>query len=89
MPIHIRANKEDFAPTVLLVGDPARAVRISQMLADPTIVNSRGIEVDVIGIPAEADGGRHAETLVEAVDVFGRCGQEGNRQGSGQIAHCA
>ncbi len=44
MPIHIRANKEDYAPTVLLVGDPARAVRISQMLGDPKIVNNnRGL----------------------------------------------
>ena len=44
MPIHLRANKEDYAPTVLLVGDPARAVRISQLLTDPKMVNkNRGL----------------------------------------------
>lgn len=44
MPIHLRANKGDYAPATLLVGDPARAVRISQMLADPETVNeNRGL----------------------------------------------
>jgi glycosyltransferase involved in cell wall biosynthesis/GT2 family glycosyltransferase len=39
--------------------------------ADPAVVNSRGIEVDEIGIPAERDGGREADTLVGWVEVFG------------------
>jgi DeoD family purine-nucleoside phosphorylase len=44
MPIHLRANKEDYAPVVLLVGDPARAVRISQLLNDSKMVNkNRGL----------------------------------------------
>jgi DeoD family purine-nucleoside phosphorylase len=44
MPIHLRANKGDYAPTVLLVGDPARAVRISQSLTDAKMVNkNRGL----------------------------------------------
>lgn len=44
MPIHLRANKEDYAPTVLLVGDPARSVRIHQMLKDSKMVNkNRGL----------------------------------------------
>jgi len=44
MPIHLRAKKEDYAPTTLLVGDPARAVRISQTLTDSKMVNkNRGL----------------------------------------------
>ncbi len=44
MPIHLRANKEDYAPTVLLVGDPARSVRVSQMLKDSKMVSkNRGL----------------------------------------------
>ena len=44
MPIHIRANKEDYAATTLLVGDPARAVRIGQMLESGKMVNkNRGL----------------------------------------------
>jgi DeoD family purine-nucleoside phosphorylase len=44
MPIHLRANKEDLAPTTLLVGDPARAVRISQFLTDAKLINkNRGL----------------------------------------------
>lgn len=39
--------------------------------ADPLVVNSRGIEVDVLGIPAESDGGRHADALIGATEVFG------------------
>jgi glycosyltransferase involved in cell wall biosynthesis/GT2 family glycosyltransferase len=39
--------------------------------ANPAIVNSRGIEVDRIGIPAESEAGREADTLGDAVDVFG------------------
>ncbi len=44
MPIHIRAEKGDYAPTVLLVGDPGRAERISQLLKDSKPVNkNRGL----------------------------------------------
>lgn len=39
--------------------------------ANPAVVNSRGIEVDELGIPAESEAGREAETLVRAVEVFG------------------
>ena len=44
MPIHLRANKGDYAPTTLLVGDPDRAVRVSQMLTESNLVNkNRGL----------------------------------------------
>ncbi len=44
MPIHIRAKKEDFARTVLLVGDPARAEKISSILENSRLVNkNRGL----------------------------------------------
>jgi len=39
--------------------------------ADHSIVNSRGIEVDVVGIPAESGAGREAERLAGPVEVFG------------------
>ncbi len=39
--------------------------------ADPSVVNSRGIEVDVAGIPAERDAGRRADGAVETTEVFG------------------
>ena len=39
--------------------------------ADPSVVNSRGLEVDVLGIPFESGAGREAETLSEPVEVFG------------------
>lgn len=39
--------------------------------ANPAVVNSRGIEVDAIGIPAESDAGREAGALAGPVDVFG------------------
>jgi DeoD family purine-nucleoside phosphorylase len=44
MPIHLRAEKDDYAPTVLLVGDPGRAEIISKVLEDPKCVNrNRGL----------------------------------------------
>ncbi|TET21704.1 MAG: purine-nucleoside phosphorylase [Candidatus Cloacimonadota bacterium] len=44
MPIHLRADKEDYASTVLLVGDPGRAEKISTMLKNTKLVNSnRGL----------------------------------------------
>ena len=39
--------------------------------ADPSVVNSRGIEVDALGIPAERDAGLEAVDLAGPVDVFG------------------
>lgn len=44
MPIHLKANKGDYAPTVLLVGDPGRADRISKLLDKTRLVNdNRGL----------------------------------------------
>jgi GT2 family glycosyltransferase len=39
--------------------------------ADPAIVNSRGIEVDELGIPSERDAGRRGDRLADAVETFG------------------
>ena len=39
--------------------------------ADPSIVNSRGIAVDAVGVPAESDAGREASDLAGPADVFG------------------
>ncbi len=44
MPIHLRANKGDYASTVLLVGDPGRTERISQIFKNSKPVNkNRGL----------------------------------------------
>ncbi len=44
MPIHLRANKGDYASTVLLVGDPGRTEKISQILKNSKPVNeNRGL----------------------------------------------
>ncbi|MGB9720135.1 MAG: purine-nucleoside phosphorylase [bacterium] len=44
MPIHLRANKGDYAKTVLVVGDPQRAEVISQRLSNAKLVNkNRGL----------------------------------------------
>ena len=44
MPIHLRAEKEDYAPTVLLVGDPGRSTQIAQMIENAKVVNEhRGL----------------------------------------------
>ncbi|MDQ3380886.1 MAG: glycosyltransferase [Actinomycetota bacterium] len=39
--------------------------------ANPDVVNSRGIEVDEIGIPAESEAGLRAVALAKLTDVFG------------------
>lgn len=44
MPIHLRANKGDYADTVLVVGDPDRAEVISKKFSDCKLVNkNRGL----------------------------------------------
>lgn len=44
MPIHLKANKGDYASTVLLVGDPGRADRIGKLLDKTRLVNdNRGL----------------------------------------------
>lgn len=44
MPIHLRANKGDYASAVLLVGDPGRAEVISKILKNSKLVNkNRGL----------------------------------------------
>jgi len=44
MPIHIKANKGDYAQTVLVVGDPGRAERIAEILKNSKSVNkNRGL----------------------------------------------
>jgi purine-nucleoside phosphorylase len=44
MPIHLKASKGDYAPTVLLVGDPRRADRIGKLLDKTRLVNdNRGL----------------------------------------------
>lgn len=44
MPIHLKAKRGDYAPTVLLVGDPGRAETMSTMLKSARLVNrNRGL----------------------------------------------
>ncbi len=44
MTLHLRANKGDYAETVLLVGDPGRAEKISQLLKNTKLVSkNRGL----------------------------------------------
>jgi DeoD family purine-nucleoside phosphorylase len=44
MPIHLKAHKDDYASTVLLVGDPTRAEKIGEILKNSTLVNkNRGL----------------------------------------------
>ncbi len=44
MPIHLKVKKGDYAPTVLLVGDPGRAETMSTMLRNVRLVNkNRGL----------------------------------------------
>ncbi len=43
-PIHLRANPEDYAPVVLLPGDPQRTTYISELTDSPRVVNEyRGL----------------------------------------------
>ena len=44
MPIHLKVNKDDYARTVLVVGDPARAELIQKLFKNPRLVNkNRGL----------------------------------------------
>jgi GT2 family glycosyltransferase/glycosyltransferase involved in cell wall biosynthesis len=70
------AVEEGFVGAVLRAAasapeDVASLVPDVRFAAAPSIVNSRGIAVDRVGIPAEADAGRRAEALVAPVEVFG------------------
>lgn len=67
---------ENFVGTMLdtarsAAPDVACLVPDIRYAANPSVVNSRGIEVDEIGIPAESDAGRQADTLAGLVEVFG------------------
>jgi GT2 family glycosyltransferase/glycosyltransferase involved in cell wall biosynthesis len=67
---------EGFVGTMLqaareAASDVACLVPDIRYAADPSVVNSRGIEVDAVGIPAESDAGLLAAELDEAVEVFG------------------
>jgi DeoD family purine-nucleoside phosphorylase len=44
MPIHLRAEKDEYASTVLLVGDPERSTQVSRMIDNAKLVNdNRGL----------------------------------------------
>ena len=67
---------EDFVRTMLDAAhhaspDVACLVPDIRYASNPSVVNSRGIDVDEIGIPAESDSGREADVLTETVEVFG------------------
>lgn len=50
--------------------DVAALVPDIRYAADPAVVNSRGIEVDEVGIPAEVDAGRTADPVAGMGEVF-------------------
>ena len=67
---------EGFVAAILAVarsapGDVATLVPEVRFAFDVGVVNSRGIEVDEAGIPAERDAGRRAGELDPDIDVFG------------------
>ena len=67
---------EEFVGTMLdaartAPSDVACLVPDIRYAADPSVVNSRGIEVDEIGIPAESDAGVEADPLTAPAEVFG------------------
>jgi len=67
---------EEFVETMLEAArssapDVACLVPDIRYAANPSVVNSRGIEVDEIGIPAESDAGRVADMLAGLPEVFG------------------
>lgn len=51
--------------------DVAALVPDIRYASDPTVINSRGLEVDDVGVPAERDAGRVAEAVETPVEVFG------------------
>lgn len=68
--------REEFIGTMLEAArasahDVACLVPDIRYAANPSVVNSRGIVVDEIGIPAESDAGRTAGMLAGLPEVFG------------------
>lgn len=66
---------DDFVGTMLAAArsaepDVAALVPDIRYAADPAVVNSRGIEVDEVGIPAEVDAGRTADAVADMGEVF-------------------
>lgn len=52
-------------------GDVATLVPDLRFVADPGVINSRGVSVDDIGVPAEIDAGFRAGDAADNPDVFG------------------
>lgn len=51
--------------------DVAMLVPDIRYASDPRVINSRGLEVDEVGVPAERDAGRAADSVESADEVFG------------------
>jgi GT2 family glycosyltransferase/glycosyltransferase involved in cell wall biosynthesis len=51
--------------------DVAMLVPDIRYASDPRVINSRGLEVDEVGVPAERDAGRAAESVELTDEVFG------------------
>jgi O-antigen biosynthesis protein len=51
--------------------DVAALVPDIRYASDPGVINSRGLEVDDVGVPAERDAGRAADAVEMPVEVFG------------------
>jgi glycosyltransferase involved in cell wall biosynthesis/GT2 family glycosyltransferase len=51
--------------------DVAMLVPDIRYASDPRVINSRGLEVDEVGVPAERDAGRAAESVEATEEVFG------------------
>ena len=51
--------------------DVAMLVPDIRYASDPRVINSRGLEVDEVGVPAERDAGRAADSVDPTDEVFG------------------
>jgi glycosyltransferase involved in cell wall biosynthesis/GT2 family glycosyltransferase len=51
--------------------DVAALVPDIRYASDPDVINSRGLEVDDVGVPAERDAGRAADSVEPPSEVFG------------------
>ncbi|MGH3025395.1 MAG: glycosyltransferase, partial [Gaiellaceae bacterium] len=51
--------------------DVAALVPDIRYASEPEVVNSRGLEVDDVGVPAERDAGRAADSVESPLEVFG------------------